>query len=387
MAYCRECGCELGDGAKFCPECGTPVTRPQPVDLAEHDTHDNGLEPTVSMPSPPADVTHLGEAPDISGTSVLGDDSRATGSSGAALDETEVAPTHVRWHASRESYDSSFETQRREGSARRGGQSDGRKLPPLPMALSALFVGALAGTLIFRVAPQFLMPPSRDTQDSEMVTEEVRETTAEGSAQTDSPGGKPEPAAEDRPDDESACEDVATPDAKTESEPVREEQPAPDAQAEIAADSVASIDPPTIGEFTWFSDDLMNGNVPASIARITDINAIMGGWKAYIYTYPLTDNPDSHPTEELLNVYIDAGQEGIALDFDWYQTLLGDGTVSENTQPSTEYSGVWRDGTLEAYGTGSVNLTDFWEENGHQYAIGRIVWPDAMDATIALVRP
>jgi len=161
------------------------------------------------------------------------------------------------------------------------------------------------------------------------------------------------------------------------------------------ADTTASVSPanhdtsetPRISEFDWFSSDLRDGNAPANPPAITSFGQVSGGWKAYIYNYPIPGNDYSMPSEELLNVYIGGTEQQTAVTLDWYYTRLGSGEAYENTAPSYEYAGSFSGGQLTVTGTGSILLTKFWEEDVRQYAIGRIDWPDAADATIALTRP
>ena len=35
MAYCSNCGKEIADGVRYCPECGAVVTRPVNTELPE----------------------------------------------------------------------------------------------------------------------------------------------------------------------------------------------------------------------------------------------------------------------------------------------------------------------------------------------------------------
>ena len=177
-----------------------------------------------------------------------------------------------------------------------------------------------------------------------------------------------------------------TPQPETNTNPDPEPQPTTNPIVETPVYN--TYETPVLDEFTsWFSNDLMNGNAPTGITRITSLDQARGGWKAFIYNYAIAGNQYSQSTEELLNIYIGGTESETTLTFDWYYTRIGGDEVHENNTTSSVYYGSWSHGRVEALGGGKVVLSDFWEQDGHQYGIGRMVWPDGVDGTIALVRP
>jgi|GEM_PF-2874269 len=378
MAYCSECGSELKDGAKFCGACGAPVRAVGPVEAFEPErvlgrTPERGrasahVQTAASVPTQERtgaapvrqDVdagvvqqvvhasTRVIKAPDVSGEFAAG----------AWAEEPDAAGSE------------------------RAPQAKGKRRRVLPAVAGVLAVAALAAVLALYVVPLFVWHPHDPHEDEVYVptAEQVEEVEA-GSVAGQEPTS--ESATEQEPEQGSETKAESTAESESTSETTNEPEPEPTSDPR----SYDTADTPVIGEFTWFSNDMMNGIAPEGIKRIADVAAVTGGWKAYIYNYAIAGNEYSQPSEELLNVYIDAGKGGTTLTFDWYYTCGGDGQTYKNAQPSTEYAGAWKGGAVEALGMGSVRLSDFWEQDGHQYAIGRIGWPDGVDAAIGLVRP
>lgn len=359
MAFCQECGNRLGDGAKFCGACGAPA----PTHAHGPGQADDAVI-AASRPEEPgkpssggatvarlaADVpSDMMDAPNLPGEFAMG---AWTADPRAAFSGTASAPGAMG-----------------ETAARAAGKGRRR----LPVIAGALVAVAVIAAVALYVVPLFVPHPHDPHEDMANVppVEQV----------------KVEPEVKPKPDPEPEVVPQPTSDPKSDSEPDPDPTSDPKPEVEPQPTSHSTSDTPVIGEFSWFSNDMMNGNAPEGIARVTDVSAVLGGWKAYIYNYAIAGNEHSQPSEELLNVYVDAGQGGTTLTFDWYYARGGDGQAYENTQPNAEYVGAWTNGAIEAYGMGSVRLTDFWEQDGKQYAIGRIGWPDGVDASIALVRP
>ena len=378
MAYCSECGSELKDGAKFCGACGAPVRAVGPVEAFEPErvlgrTPERGrasahVQASASVPTQERtgaapvrqDVdagvvqqvvhasTRVIKAPDVSGEFAAG----------AWAEEPDAAGSE------------------------RAPQAKGKRRRVLPAVAGVLAVAALAAVLALYVVPLFVWHPHDPHEDEVYVpTAEQVEEVETGSVAGQEPTS--ESSTEQEPEQGSETKAESTAESESTSETTNEPEPEPTSDPR----SYDTADTPVIGEFTWFSNDMMNGIAPEGIKRIADVAAVTGGWKAYIYNYAIAGNEYSQPSEELLNVYIDAGKGGTTLTFDWYYTRGGDGQTYKNAQPSTEYAGAWKGGAVEALGMGSVRLSDFWEQDGHQYAIGRIGWPDGVDAAIGLVRP
>lgn len=143
---------------------------------------------------------------------------------------------------------------------------------------------------------------------------------------------------------------------------------------------------PVIQEFDWFTSNRDISKMPAGAQRLATFDAVQGGWKGYTYNAPASEHGSA--SEELLNVYLTGSSGDVEATFDWYYTRnLGTGDVHESFMENTIYNGTWFAGGIEAVGMGSIRLTTFWYQDGHEYAIGTIHWPDASQGKLALTRP
>ena len=359
LAFCEKCGSPLAVGARFCEKCGAPVATGAQTGATRQDES-----------GPRGDARARANQGDRAAHA-------AHGAHGAQGSKTLRRP------------------QAREGASRREPKRKSR----VPAIIASLVVLVALVFVALYVVPLFVSHPHDPHEDMALLPPEEREP-ADEMGETEgvgvSEGASQDGVAKDRqeadrlraelledvePAEEGSAETDAEPWEATGADEVAEGD---STEAVVGFDTSAR---PTIAEFTWFSNDMMNGNAPAEPAAISDFSQVQGGWKAYIYTYSVPGNEYSQSSEELLNVYVGGSEEKATLVFDWYYTRLESGESHENGQPDTLYSGAWEGGTLDALGVGSVRLTKFWEEGGRQYAIGRVGWPDAADATIGMVRP
>ena len=162
------------------------------------------------------------------------------------------------------------------------------------------------------------------------------------------------------------------------------EPPAPD----IASDSEpyvrVPVEPPTLEDFQWLNYEIYSGGAPEDAPRLA-FPEIIGGWKVYLITDP-QQKYDSF-MESLMTAYIEPAQEGVSVTLDWYYSRIGETDEDFlDDSPDSEFMGSWADGSIEAYGPGSIHLTDFFRWEGKDCAIGWMVWPDGVDAFIAMVK-
>ena len=144
---------------------------------------------------------------------------------------------------------------------------------------------------------------------------------------------------------------------------------------------------PDLGDFLWYTEDVFYDGVPADIAVIDGFNHLIGGWKGLIIYDP--DNIAGENAMEFLNVNI-AGTEGdLMLTLDWYLIFISseESGFDETDMEDSEFGGKWENGGLWASGPGTIHLTEFYELNNKQYAVGTMDTPDGIPAFIALVRP
>ena len=234
------------------------------------------------------------------------------------------------------------------------------KLPKLIGALAAL---ALVAIVALYVVPLFI-PHPHDPNTNLTAPATSSQSASNTSANTSSAASSSESTASSP-----AASSASVSAASTSSE----------SSASTPAGGFSTSEWPTLAEFTWLTGETAKGNVPAGATRLTDLGVVTGGWKAYLYDSDM---------EWLLHVSIDVGQSDVAVALDWYYARDGaTGQSHEDTTPTSFFSGSWGSGVLDATGSGRVTLAAFWQQDGHQYAAGSLMWPDGNVSTLALVRP
>ena len=141
-----------------------------------------------------------------------------------------------------------------------------------------------------------------------------------------------------------------------------------------------------LADINLITADLLQGNIPDGVQKLTDFNEVTGGWKAYMKTDP--DNQFGSMMEHYLNVSISGSAVSSKLTFQWnYSFINAAGQGYDDNSPDSTFVGAWQDGGIEAIGPGRVNMTDFYYESGREYAVGSMMWPDGVPAAIVLIRP
>lgn len=170
-----------------------------------------------------------------------------------------------------------------------------------------------------------------------------------------------------------------TPPAATESGSI----PAP----EVTGVSLSTEERPDLEDFLWYTEDVVYDGVPSDANIIDNIDPLTGSWKALIIYDP--NNEYDAGAMEFLNVALAGTAESLSLTLDWYQIFwANDGeSLDESDMEDTVFSGKWESGGLWASGAGTIRLTQFYEQNGKQYAVGTMDTPDGIPALVALVRP
>lgn len=144
---------------------------------------------------------------------------------------------------------------------------------------------------------------------------------------------------------------------------------------------------PDLEDFLWYTEDVAYDGVPSDANIIDNIDPLTGGWKAIII-YDPNDEYDAGAME-FLNIALAGTAESLSLTLDWYQIFWANEGESfdETDMEDGVFSGKWENGGLWASGAGTIRLTQFYEKNGKQYAIGTMDTPDGIPALVALVRP
>lgn len=161
--------------------------------------------------------------------------------------------------------------------------------------------------------------------------------------------------------------------------------PAPSAE-QIDA-SLSTDERPDLEDFLWYTENVAYNGVPANTSMIDNIDPLAGSWKALIIYDP--DNEYDAGAMEFLNVALAGTAESLSLTLDWYQIFWANEGESfdESDMEDGVFSGKWENGGLWASGAGTIRLTQFYEKNGKQHAVGTMDTPDGIPALVALVRP
>ena len=139
-------------------------------------------------------------------------------------------------------------------------------------------------------------------------------------------------------------------------------------------------------DFLWVTQDIAHRSRPAGNDRLTSFDELLGGWKAWI----IDDLNGQYGSgmERLCQVNFTKNASGTGMTFIWsyvHNTKTDEG-YDDNTPPTTFY-GEMQNGRFYGLGVGSIDMTDFYVLDGHEYAVGMLNWPDASKGTVFLVRP
>ncbi|MCQ5127835.1 hypothetical protein NE454_25925 [Blautia producta] len=151
--------------------------------------------------------------------------------------------------------------------------------------------------------------------------------------------------------------------------------------------SLSTEERPDLEDFLWYTEDVAYDGVPSDANIIDSIGSLTGGWKTLIIYDP--DNEYDAGAMEFLNIVLAGTAESLSLTLDWYQIFWANEGESfdETDMEDGVFSGKWENGGLWASGAGTIRLTQFYEKNGKQYAVGTMDMPDGIPALVALVRP
>ena len=183
----------------------------------------------------------------------------------------------------------------------------------------------------------------------------------------------------------------AEPAAPQKPEQTEKESAAPEEEASPAPPASASYDTaerPTTGDFMeWYAQDVMWNGPPSGAEALTELSQVSGTWKGLIYYDP--ENTHASEAIELLNFTVGGTESALTLTADWYSIYWvqdGQGS-SEEDMEDLVFNGRWENGSLYVTGAASIRLTDFYTQNGKQYAAGTMDCSDGTPAKVAMVRP
>lgn len=144
---------------------------------------------------------------------------------------------------------------------------------------------------------------------------------------------------------------------------------------------------PDLEDFLWYTEDVFYDGVPTDAVFIENFGVITGGWKGLIIYDP--DNAYGANALEFLNVSIAGKADNLSLTLDWYLMFIAgvESSFDETDIKDAVFEGEWKEGGLWASGTGTIRLTQLYELNDKQYAVGTMETHAGIPALIALVRP
>lgn len=151
--------------------------------------------------------------------------------------------------------------------------------------------------------------------------------------------------------------------------------------------SLSTEERPDLEDFLWYTEGVAYDGVPADASIIDKIGPLTGSWKALIFYDP--NNEYDAVAMEFLNIALAGTAESLNLTLDWYQIFWANEGESfdETEMEDGRFSGKWENGGLWASSGGTIRLTQFYELNGKQYAVGTMDTPGGIPALVALVRP
>ena len=156
---------------------------------------------------------------------------------------------------------------------------------------------------------------------------------------------------------------------------------------EVTGTNLSTEERPDLQDFLWYTEDVAYDGVPSDANIIDNIDPLTGSWKALIIYDP--NNEYDAGAMEFLNVALTGTTESLTLNLDWYQIFWANEGESfdETDMKDSVFRGKWEKGGLWASGAGTIRLTQFYELNEKQYAVGTMDTPDGIPALVALVRP
>ncbi|MCQ2259070.1 MAG: zinc-ribbon domain-containing protein [Bacteroidaceae bacterium] len=153
------------------------------------------------------------------------------------------------------------------------------------------------------------------------------------------------------------------------------------------ASSLSTEAVPTDADFNWYLNKAMKNGKPKTAVSCDAFSSVEGSWKVLLYQDPTNKygvRAFTYATATFTgteaNVIISLKRHSIRFTAD-------NKTLSEEEEMPDDFSGKWKSGKLIASGVGSMTISSFWQEGGKQYAIGTFDSPDGIPVSMAMVRP
>lgn len=221
------------------------------------------------------------------------------------------------------------------------------------------------------VSALFREPAVNPVSPTVAQTETVAESTAEAAA-TEAPKPTQAPTAAPKP--------TEAPTAAPTQKPAAPKSNIPDSGAVSTSADAGVRD---AEGFSWSDGWVV---MSSGAERITDANAVKGGWKAVMISDP--NNRRNGMFTDYMNVNISGSASEMTVTLGWSTRYFNNEGMSVDAGGyDSTVKGSFSDGSLYATGSGSLMLTGFWYDNGKEYAVGTYTWQDGVDGYIGLIRP
>ena len=361
--FCRNCGQQINPGASFCGSCGEPVSKTpeanagqskQPVTPASQ----TPITPPAQNPqTPPRQNQQPYQAP----------------------------PTPQPGYPQQPYQNQQFRQNAAPVYAAppQPPQSQSNSVLLIIVIVILFFLVAAAGILLF-IKPGYLLHRDNGSSGIQTMSEtQISVQSESGSTLT-------------------ASETVTT--AQIVSETAAAAQTEPDGAVVITdypQDLIGGYDPsedasrlystsqrPSFNEFEWcYGQFGFIREAPEGANYIASVKDYNGGWKAMIIYNP--DDPNGIFTRELDNVIITVDDNNLVqVVIDWYLLAPDYSEISYlDDMEDSVFNGSVTNTGISANGPALINIDNFWNNNGKQYATGFLTTQDGTNAFLALVRP
>ena len=376
--YCENCGAQISDDSIFCPECGARQDTATSLDQAKIPCPFCGrmLEPDSVY------CEYCGKS--LTGRSVsVGNFPRD-----ADVDAPVPIPPKPK--------NSTSSSHQKQSATEPTVDTGNKKTKIFPLVLGVIlgitllaFAGVRYGNTIINIEK-----PNRDKPQDDDIEMSSEATVESSSGTTSMPDMSREQTEEDMLSNEKSSETESEKVTEAPTESVSVQEPKREPETHNASESASfhnrlnyeTTEPATLADFVWVTPDIYHGMLPEGIESLKEFEEIKGGWKLYIIDEP--SGIDYSTMERLCRCSFEEDKKGqvISINWDYVHNNATDEGYEENT-PDSIYYGSWETGTFEGIGPGKVTVTDFWIEDGHEYAVGQLFWPDGIHGSMFLVRP
>lgn len=386
MSYCTYCGTQNREGALFCKKCGKPMSEPQEDNYVEQPVEEQtAVEAQPIVETPPVVETQITAQPVAAAPSIVEIPIETPMAAPQNVEMPPVAPPVVPQATPQrapqavppaapkaELHQTPSDLMERVSKPRNKGKITIILLIPLFLALIGIGVGAF---FLFHAANK--------------IKDEVHDTVEAVNNGNDESYDNAV-VNEDNSAQEDTEEAGATEETEAAEETVEDDNTA-DYMTETKASGSASLSTkakPKVADFQgWFVDGAMKAGKPNGVKTLSSLSDISGSWKAFLFLDPTNRNGEKAQT--FGTVTFDGTNERIKVYLKRYYThFFNDNeNMDESSEAPDFFSARWKAGQLIASGVGSFIITDFWEQDGKQYAIGTFSTQDGITASMGLVRP